>query len=82
METYSYDYLFELIRTQAKIDSESRGGGERQRPTFLGTGLRTINNPTSQNLMNMGQIVMDTIVPPTPPPEPDDTNRYLYVHNR
>ncbi len=81
METYSYDYLFQLIRTQAKIDSESRGG-EIQRPTFLGSGLRMINNPTSQNLLNMGQIVMDGIVPPTPPREPDDTNRYLYVHNR
>jgi len=79
METYTYEYLFELIRTQAEVDSK---GVVKPPPSLLSRGLRTINNPTTQNLTNLGKTFMDNIIPPPTPSKPDDINTYIYIHNR
>lgn len=79
---YSYEELFNLIKKQKEMEKQenkARGIVEPQSTTmdrFLNEGLRAINNPTTQNLKN----TMNILINPeeTIKIEPDNRINYIY----
>jgi len=79
---YSYEELFDLIRKQMekeKREKEARGIVEPQPTTmdrFLNEGLRAINNPTTQNLTN----AMNVLINPAETTKIEPENRLNYIY--
>jgi len=79
---YSYEELFDLINKQKEMekrDKEARGIVEPQPTTmdrFLNEGLRTLNNPTTQNLTN----TMNILINPEEKNKIEPDNRLNYIY--
>lgn len=79
---YSYEELFNLINKQMEKEKRERQmkGIVEPQPTsmdrFLNEGLRAINNPTTQNLTN----AMNVLINPTETTEIEPENRLNYIY--
>ena len=75
--TYSYNELFELIKTQQEKEEREKKKKEKLSKTaiFLNESLRAINNPTTQNLQNTFNILLNT----KEEEKADDRTKYVYI---
>jgi hypothetical protein len=76
MEIYSYNELFNLIKEQMEQDKTKKKAPSYME-NLLSSGLRTVNNPTLQNLNNTGNIFLNSNKREI---KPDDRSKYIYLH--
>jgi hypothetical protein len=77
METYTYNDLYNIIKTQT--EKEKKSMDKKKEPStmdnFLSKGLRTINNPTLQNFNNTIGILINSKQQEI---KEDDKSKYIY----
>lgn len=72
LKTYTYNELFELIKTQQEKEKK---GKSSQSEILINESIRTINNPTSQNIKNIFNILLNT----KKEEKSDDRTKYVYI---
>lgn len=75
LKTYTYNELFELIKNQQEKEDREKKKKLSQSEIFINESIRTINNPTSQNIKNTFNILLNT----KKEEKPDDRTKYVYI---
>lgn len=75
LKTYTYNELFELIKTQQEKEEKEKKGKSSQSEILINESIRTINNPTSQNIKNIFNILLNT----KKEEKTDDRTKYVYI---